>query len=82
MSNISNSWLLKLSKHSSSKGDLEALRLLPETEALRAWLANQMVQNLLPIQVDNPRWEAHRLRADARLEVLRDLYLLLEKPDV
>ena len=83
MSNGSNSrWLCKLNKHSSSKADLEALRLRPECEALRAWLANQMDLKLQPTPVDKPQAADHRLHRDAQIEVLRDIYLLLELKDV
>ena len=82
MSDINSNWLCKLSRHQSNRQDLKDLADLPQTEALRAWLASQMALKLLPIPVDNPQWVALRQRNDAQLEILRDLYLLLEPPSV
>lgn len=90
MSNTSSSWLCSLLKHhketkedrQQDKEDLKALAARPEAEALRAWLASRALPHLQPIQALSPQWEAHKRHSDARLELIRELYLLLEPDDV
>lgn len=92
MNNISSTnsnWLCRLLRHldhleaNPTKEEIRlALADRKETEAFRAWLARRSLVLLQPLPVDNPLWEARKRSNEAQLELLREIYGLIEKSDV
>jgi hypothetical protein len=88
-SSTSSNWLCRLLKHLDNREALpnkEAVRLAlahrPEAEEFRAWLARRSLVLLQPLPVDSPQWEARKRCNEAQLELLREIYGLIEKQDV
>lgn len=60
----------------------ETLGSLPEAGVLLVWLARRSLDLLQPIPEDSPQWADLKRRNEAKFEILKELYLLLETDGV